>query len=159
MTRSQGAARKAPIRPGPHGHEMEVLEKDTDTSWALFQALQNQQGRGFEKTEPAVLHAPASQPGPSTAPTLDDLLVEVRRNNRVCPRPVIWQRLYDFLPNKGPQLSGVPGTRAEWDQMPALQKRSRLREHIEWAAMHGVLQQVYDALKALPEERWYHMGE
>lgn len=143
---------------------MEVLEKDTDTSWALFQALQQQQERGYEKTQPAMLHPPAAPhpPAANQAPaalTVDEVLLEARRNNRVCPTPVVWQRLYEYLPNKVPQLPQVPGTRAEWDQLPPLQKRSRLRVHIEWAASQGVLRQVYEALKALPENRWHHMGE
>ena len=133
-----------------------MLEKTTDTSWALFQQLQNAPERGFEKTEPAsLLHMPA----PAPVLTVEDVLLEARRNNRVCPKPLIWQRLYDWLPNKAQHLSRGPATRADWDQLPPLQKRSRLREHIEWAAAQGVLAQVHAALKALPEERWLHMGE
>lgn len=147
--------------PGPlSGAEaFEVVEKVSDTSWAMFQALQGQQERGFEKTRPTGLAAPqGSEPMPEEI-TLDDVLVEVRRNNRVCPMPAIWQRLYAYLPNTGPHLSKVPATHAEWSQVPSLQKRARLREHIEWAASQGVLRQVYDALRKLPENRWHHMGE
>ena len=141
------------------GHELEVLEKDTDTSWALFQALQQEHALGFQKTEPADLHGTPGRGAAAGHATLDEVLLEVRRHNRVCPIPAVWQRLYDYLPGKPAQLAPVPRTRAEWDQLPALQKRSRLREHIEWAGTQGVLQQVYEALKALPEERWHHMGE
>lgn len=141
------------------GHTIEVLEKNTDTSWAMFQALQQQHERGYEKTQPAALHPSAANERVRAAVTLDEVLVEARRHNRVCPTPVVWQRLYDYLPNKTPQVPPVPGTRAEWDQLPPLQKRTRLRVHIEWAASQGVLRQVYEALKALPENRWHHMGE
>jgi hypothetical protein len=141
------------------GHEIEVLEKNTDTSWAAFQALQHQQEHGYEKTEPAAL-PPPTLPTPTPAPlSVDDVMLEARRNNRICPKPLVWQRLYDWLPNKTPQLPQVPATRAEWDQLPPLQKRNRLREHLEWAARHGLLQKVHEGLKALPEERWHHMGE
>ena len=91
--------------------------------------------------------------------TVDDVLVEARRNNRVCPLPAIWQRLYAYLPNTGPHLAKVPATHAEWSKVPPLQKRARLREHIEWAASQGVLRQGYEALKKLPENRWHHIGE
>jgi hypothetical protein len=140
--------------------EVDVVEKNTDTSWALFQALQGQQERGFEKTRPAKL-AGAQAQGQAAAEhiTVDDVLVEARRNNRVCPLPAIWQRLYAYLPNTGPHLAKVPATHAEWSQVPPLQKRARLREHIEWAASQGVLRQVYEALKKLPENRWHHIGE
>jgi hypothetical protein len=139
------------------GHEVEVLEKDTDTTWALFQALHHQHERGFEKTEPASLSL--TQRVVAATLTVDDVLLEARRNNRICPKPLVWQRLFDWLPNKGAQLPQVPATRAEWEQMPALEKSRRLREHIEWAAMQGVLQKVHDGLKALPEERWHHAAD
>jgi hypothetical protein len=137
---------------------LEVVEKNSDTSWALFEALQGQQQHGFEKTRPTGLATPQAT-ATSEHITVDDVLVEARRNNRVCPMPAIWQRLYAFLPNTGPHLSKVPATHAEWRQVPALQKRARLREHIEWAATQGVLRQVHEALIKLPEERWHHIGE
>jgi hypothetical protein len=138
-----------------------VLEKDTDTSWAMFQALHHQQERSFEKTEPASLQHHQhlqSTPGPATL-TVDDVLQEARRNNRVCPKPLVWQRLYEWLPHKGAQLAAVPATRAEWERLAPLEKRSRLREHIEWAAVQGVLHKVHDALRRLPEDRWHHIGD
>lgn len=140
---------------------VDVVEKNTDTSWALFQALQQGlEDPGFEKTRPTVLPPEAAQA--AAAPqqvTLDDALVEARRNNRVCPLPAIWQRLYAYLPNTGPHLSQVPATHAEWAQVPPLEKRTRLREHLEWAEGQGVLRQVYEALRKLPENRWHHIGE
>jgi len=137
-------------------HDIEVLEENSDTSWAIFQALQQQQERGFEKTRPIGLQdAPTAEPAREL--TVDDVMGEVRRNNRVCPTPRAWQRLYDFLPNKAPGLPPVPATRAEWEQLPPLQKRARLRAHIEWAAGQGVLRQVHEALRKLPEERWQHL--
>jgi hypothetical protein len=146
--------------PLPGGREeVDVVEKTTDTAWAMFQALQGQSQRGFEKTRPTGLPvAPGAKP-PAEEITLDDVLVEVRRNNRVCPMPAIWQRLYAYIPNTGPHLPKVPATHAEWQQVSSLQKRARLREHIEWAASQGVLRQVYEALRKLPENRWHHIGD
>ena len=150
-----------PRKPHPSaapGHDIEVLEKNSDTSWAAFQALQNQHDQGYRPTEPASLHPPATPAGPPPL-TVDDVMAEARRNKRICPKPLVWQRLYDWLPGKTAQLAGVPATRAEWEQLAPLQKRSRLREHIEWAAARGLLQKVHDALKALPEDRWHHMAD
>ena len=149
-------AERTPARRYAPGHDIEVLVKDTDTSWALFQALQNAPPGGYENTEPASLQAKALG---AAALTVEDVLLAARRNNRVCPKPLVWQRLYDWLPGKPPHLARVPGTRAEWDQLPPLHKRSRLREHIEWAAVQGVLEKVHDALRNLPEERWHHIGD
>jgi hypothetical protein len=35
----------------------------------------------------------------------------------------------------------------------------RLREHIEYAEMHGVLADVERFLRSLPEEEWAHLGD
>lgn len=156
MSNTKGS--HAPGQPAAQA-EVEVVEKTSDTSWAMFQALAGQQERGFEKTRPTGLAVAPGHPAAPEHVTLDDVLVEVRRNNRVCPLPAIWQRLYAYLPNTGPHLSKVPATHAEWAQVPSLQKRARLREHIEWAASQGVLRQVYEALRKLPENRWHHIGE
>jgi hypothetical protein len=120
---------------------IEVLEKDTETAWGMFQSLQEEQSRP-----------------PPGEPTVDDVLEIIRRNNRVCPKPSVWKKLYDYLPNKTAQLVPFPATAQEWTMTPPLQKRARLRAHVEWAAEQGVLKQVHKALEGLPEEKWDHMG-
>jgi hypothetical protein len=139
---------------------VEVLEKNTETTWALFQSLMDQQQRGFVETAPAGPDTATAAPrAPSAVVTLDEARAEIRKNNRVCPLPSIWKKLYDALPNKSDELAAAPVTAEEWKQTPALEKRSRLRQHIEWADTQGVLRQVYKALHALPENKWHHMGE
>lgn len=138
---------------------LEVVEKSTDTSWAMFQAIQNQQERGFEKTRPTALTTTRTDLKALAAITLDDVLVEIRKNNRVCPLPTVWMRLVAVLPNKPATMAPVPATREDWSRTGALQKRTKLREHVEWAATQGVLGQVYEILRALPENKWHHMGE
>ena len=147
-----------PIRIQP-AHGVEVLEKNTETTWALFQSLMEQQQRGFVETAPASPDAAAAPARTPTVVSLDEALAEMRKNNRVCPLPSIWKKLYDALPNKSADLATAPVTAEEWKQTPALEKRSRLRQHIEWAETQGVLRQVYKALHALPENKWHHMGE
>jgi hypothetical protein len=149
---------RAKARPGPSQTPgVEVLEKNTETAWGMFQTLQEQHQRGYGDTNLSpVEDAPAR---PAGAVTLDDVLEVIRRNNRVCPQPSVWKKLYDFLPNKTDQLASIPATVQEWTMTPPLQKRARLRQHIEWAAAQGVLKQVHKALAALPEEKWHHMGE
>jgi hypothetical protein len=95
--------------------------------------------------------------------TLTEILVEVKKNNRVCPQPQQWQQLYELLPDKKRKGGGwepsLPLILAAWWDTPAISKMLRLREHIEWAATHGCLEQVYSFLQALPEEQWHHTGE
>lgn len=151
--------KNAALRVHDAERALEVVEKNTDTSWAMFQAIADQQERGFERTRPSTLDAQRGKAEPTATVTLDDVLVEIRRNNRVCPLPTVWVRLHALLPNKPPHLPAVPATREDWSRTPSLQKRARLREHVEWAASQGVLPQVHEVLRALPETRWHHMGE
>lgn len=157
MTKSTGSS---PVRAARDADRaLEVVEKNTDTSWAMFQAITDQQERGFEKTRPNGLESQKHKEEAPAIVTLDDALVEVRKNNRVCPLPTVWMRIYALLPNKPPRMPTVPATREEWSRTPSLQKRARLREHIEWAATQGVLPQIHEVLRALPETKWHHMGE
>jgi hypothetical protein len=135
-----------------------MLEKSTETAWAMFQTLQEQHHRGYDDTARAPIEEAPARPAAGEV-TLDDALAEIRRNNRVCPQPSVWKKLYDYLPNKTPQLVSLPATVQEWTMTPPLQKRARLRQHLEWAAAQGVLKQVHKALAALPEDTWHHMGE
>ena len=93
--------------------------------------------------------------------TVAQVLNLARKNNRVCPMPGPWQQLYDMLPNKEqvgrdwrPQ---APLTGGAWSATPAISKRMCLRDHIEWADSHGILDDVYLFLKALPDDEWLHI--
>ena len=95
--------------------------------------------------------------------TIDDVIKEIQKNDRVCPQPKRWQELYDLLPNKRRKGTGwepaVPLILAAWWDTPALIKMARLREHIEWAASQEQLDMVYDYLRKLPEHEWHHMND
>jgi hypothetical protein len=95
--------------------------------------------------------------------TLEEVLAEAQKYDRVCPQPQKWQQLYDLLPDKEQKGAGwepsLPLILAAWWDTPAMSKLLRLREHIEWAAAHGCLEQVHSFLLALPEEQWHHIGE
>jgi hypothetical protein len=173
----------SPYAVGDPIPEAEAIEKDTDTSWALWTDLSAGQDRGFADTAPptdtmrysadergyaptvpAALAASRAQRAPARNElSVVEVMVEARRNNRVCPLPVKWQQLYDMLPDKKQSGAGwqpaPPLIDAAWNGTPSIPKRMCLREHIEWAASHGCLQQVYTFMKGLPENEWHHMGE
>jgi hypothetical protein len=93
----------------------------------------------------------------------DQVLAVAKENNRVCPQPQKWQQLYELLPNKKRVGAGweppLPLILAAWIDMPVVSKTLRLREHIEWAAEHGGLEQVHSFLQSLLEEEWQHIGD
>jgi hypothetical protein len=160
----------------------EVHESDSDTAWADFNELQAGEQMHFAATQPASIPmplpkgdlryaptAPAALPRaaqdtaigkPARKATLDEALQESRRNNRVCPKPDFWQRIYDTLPGdeRGKRPS-PPLTGPAWAGTPSLSKRMCFREHLDWAEAHGALDRVLALMKALPDHHWHHMGD
>ena len=142
-----------------------AVERDSDTAWALFNDLTATHEAGFAATQPAPIGLRQQTPAaPPRAPqrkalTVDEVILESRRNNRVCPMPARWQQLYDMLPNKQRHQPPPPVIGAAWNVTPSMSKRMCLRDHIEWAGRHGVLEHVYAFLKVLQEDQWHHMGD
>lgn len=94
---------------------------------------------------------------------ISEILDEAKSKNRICPKPIKWQQLYEMLPNK--RRKGVdwepplPLILAAWHDTPATQKMLRFREHLEWAEVQGSLDQVTSFLSELSEDEWHHIGE
>ncbi len=165
----------------------EAVERNSATDWAAFSELAARHDAGFAPTAPASLHmrlSDAERPYAATVPaglqglpddkapgeaappgqlTLEDVLTEARRNNRVCPSQDQWNLLYEMLPGKTRRFGRVqptpPLTGRAWTATPALAKRMALREHIEWAAVHDCLEDIMDFLTQLPEDQWHKMGD
>lgn len=101
-------------------------------------------------------------PGEAVA-NLDDVAYIVRLNKRVCPRPLMWDKLYHLLPNRrriGVRSEPpVPLILSSWWVTSDNEKRDRLRVHVEWAERYGALAPVLAWLAALPESEWHHQGE
>jgi hypothetical protein len=155
-----------PVQPvrnlfAPSGLMPEAIELDSDSAWQQFQALASRGDAGFAATEPATLvngAKPASAPPPAAA-TLDQVMVEARRLNRVCPKPLQWVRLYALLPDCQPGSPSPPLHGRTLNETSSLGKRMVLREQIEWAAARGGLDTVMAYLSGLSEQDWHHMDE
>lgn len=196
VTKTPAAPGAAAQAPQPDGHTVspyhrddpipkpDAVEKDSDTTWALWSDLAASENRGFADTAPAGESMREASDERSYAPTapaplqrlqalpaapvrrelsVGEVMVEARRSNRVCPQPAKWQQLYDMLPDKKQSGGGweppPPLTDAAWKATPSIPKRMVFREHIEWAASHGCLQEVFNFMKSLDESEWHHMGD
>lgn len=153
-------------------------ERNSDSIWDLWHRTHRAQEVGYAQTAPGTV-APSADgqgfaptqpigigrapvPPPTRAPkalTLQDAMVEARRNNRVCPKPPRWQELYDMLPQRTATQPTPPLLGAAWNVTPSLSKRMCLREHLAWAEAKGTLPDVVAFLQRLPEEDWLHMGD
>ena len=95
--------------------------------------------------------------------TVENLIAYCRENNRVCPLPSHWSRLWEMLPNRVQVGAGwqppLPLILAAWHDTPANSKMARLAEHIEWAAKHDAPDSIGQFLRDLREEDWFHVGD
>ena len=95
--------------------------------------------------------------------TLAQALEVAQENDRVCPQPRMWTKLYEMLPDKVRKGNGwepaLPLILAAWWETSALQKMLRLREHIEWASENNCLDEIHSFMQNLKEHDWHHIGE
>ena len=94
--------------------------------------------------------------------TFETLWQYCTQNNRVIPRD--WNKLYSMLKNKQQKSSGgweppLPLILAAWNFTIPIEKQLRFREHIQWAAKNGQIEEIGNYLRTLTEEEWYHFGE
>jgi hypothetical protein len=139
----------------------DVVESNTETAWHTFLQLEEQHSATLSTARPSQFAAlrRVRQFSPLGGVTVDDVMAEARRFNRVCPAQSDWLRLQAVLAEHGgPDAPGAMYG-AAFRTMSALARRMAVRDQVEWAAEHGCLQEVYAFLHALPEDRWTHMGD
>lgn len=130
-----------------------------ETTWQLFQALQAG-GDSFFETQPFTSTSIPPCSGESGVVageiTVQHVLNEARRNNRVSPKDAHWNRLRNLLG----EATGFepPPCAAAGESVPRLVRRMLLRDQIEWAADHGYLAVTLRFLQGVREENWEHMG-
>lgn len=97
------------------------------------------------------------------ADSAERLIEYCRQNERVCPNPLLWNDLWEMLPDRTQSGGGwqpsPPLILAAWHYTSALEKQLRLAEHIRWAAEHGGLDPVDTFLRGLREQDWTHLSE
>jgi len=137
--------------------------------WELWREAARGLDQAFAPTQPPQATAlattgasPAAAPQPPALHPLkaEVIMVAARHNNRVCPRPTHWTRLYEALGGARCQdLRPPPVQPWQWAAQSPLQKRLHFREHVEWAARHRRLKPVATFMEGLEETDWLHMGE
>ncbi len=99
-----------------------------------------------------------------TSTAQDDVLQAARlictRDNRICPRPISWDQLWQMLPNpsQSPDLMN-PLILGGWWYSTDEQKKGRLDHHLQWARDYNVLDAIKEFLEGLTEEQWHHYWE
>lgn len=144
------------------------VKEGGESTWELWHEESRRMDLAFAPTQPSMA-APltaSSRTREAPAPaevdpraTADALMVVARRNNRVCPQPALWVRLYGILGGPGhADLQPPPVDPWLWNKLSDLQKRLFFREHLEWAERHGKLGIVAAFMQGMTEDDWLHMG-
>lgn len=156
----------------------DVVEKSSETTWALWQDVHDKEHARYADTVPLTAPGPgmgATRPGANSsglpfrpaavqgASGADLLTQEAKRNNRVCPKPDQWRQLHDMLRARAPQASAAalapPFAGTEWQRTTSLAKRLSFRSLIDWTIANALVEDALRFLRALPEDQWHHMGE
>lgn len=94
---------------------------------------------------------------------LGDLLIYVRQDGRVCPKPQLWNELWSKLAAKNQMGAGwippAPLILAAWHFSSDDEKANRLAEQIQYAHLLGFLDEADRFLRSLAEDSWVHRGE
>ena len=90
---------------------------------------------------------------------LTSTIAYVQAEQRICPQPLHWKTLWEMLPDKKRDGGGwkppLPLILGGWWCTSDREKQLRLKEHIEYAAQHGVLDAVDSFLRGLAQEEWH----
>ena len=91
--------------------------------------------------------------------TFEELMVEAGKDRRVCPQPMVWNRLWELLPNR--RRSGIgwepplPLILAAWWETSDSDKRNRFHSHLRWASEHGAIEPIANLLSNMKAEDWH----
>ena len=94
--------------------------------------------------------------------SFDKLWKHCISNNRLCPNPPQWSEFYFLLKDKNNSKGGelsAPLILTAWHHTMPLEKRLRLKEHIQWAVDNNIEEEAEEYLKSLSEDDWAHFGE
>jgi hypothetical protein len=84
------------------------------------------------------------------------LVAQSNENGRVCPQPMIWNRLWELLPNRESlSVYGRPPSPEAWSETSDSDKRDWFQFHLDWAYEHGAIDAVSNLLSNMKPEAWH----
>jgi hypothetical protein len=91
--------------------------------------------------------------------TLADLMTEASKGGRVCPQPMIWNQLWELLPDRRRVGAGweppPPLILAAWWEASDSDKRGRFQFHLRWAYEQGAIEPVAALISRMKPEDWH----
>jgi hypothetical protein len=91
--------------------------------------------------------------------TFDELFAIAGKDDRVCPQPMVWNRIWEALPDrhrKGPGWEPpLPLILGAWWETSDSEKRERFHLHLRWACEHGAAEAVAVFLSNMMRDDWH----
>lgn len=91
--------------------------------------------------------------------TFDELIAEVGRDDRICPQPQVWNRLWEMLPDRRQVGAGweppLPLILAAWWRTSDDEKQQRFHDHLRWASDHGAFGDIEQFISSLKPDDWH----
>ncbi len=86
---------------------------------------------------------------------MEELLI----NNRICPKPQQWNKLWGIIQSKTAEKISAPLILAAWWETTDEEKLRRFKYHLDYAEKLSLLNEVQIFLQTLNETDWHHKGE
>jgi len=86
---------------------------------------------------------------------MDELLI----NNRICPKPQQWNKLWKIIQSKTDEKISAPLILAAWWETTDEEKLGRFKYHLDTAENLNLLNDVQIFLQTLNETNWHHKEE
>lgn len=144
------------------GRLPDAVEDSSETVWAEFQSLRSRFHGPVRLSASAspVRRRPLPNQRQVVDPTVADVMAICRCNDRVCPLPAVWEKMFLHLPveRRGVAVlrAPFPIPRRQWNLVADLLKQERLHEQFIWAHEHGGLFGVQRFLVEMGETEWHH---
>lgn len=84
----------------------------------------------------------------------DELLI----NNRVCPKPQVWNKIWSHIQNESKEKISVPLILGAWHFTSDEEKKNRFLYHIHKAELLNITDKIMPLLN-IPESEWHHINE
>lgn len=84
---------------------------------------------------------------------------ELLINNRICPKPQQWNKLWEIIQSKANEKVSAPLILAAWWETTDEEKLRRFKYHHDYAEKLSLLNEIQIFLQTLNETDWHHNGE
>ena len=84
---------------------------------------------------------------------------EILNNNRICPKPQQWNRIWEIIKSKTEEKISTPLILAAWWETTDEDKLERFKYHVAIAKKLNANKEVETFIESMNESDWHHKDE